>query len=303
MSLPAGIRRQLKSLFDSEVIDVQPASGGCISTANVIRLSDNQTYFLKFLEHAPAEFFTAEAAGLSELRAAKAMIVPEVRHTATDDTVSWILMEALTQGAQSRDAEEEFGRGLAKLHSCRGSRFGFSADNYIGLTPQKNLPSSAKDGSGEAELSWEEFFLQYRLLLQIRLGQKNSWFTETFADTFKAIENVVLRLLSEYPEPPTLLHGDLWSGNIFWSTKGPALIDPAVYYGNREADLAFMQLFSSPPRRVLQAYEEMLPLSPGFEDRKVVLNLYHLMNHANLFGGSYIGSVRETLHMLAKTGA
>lgn len=298
MVLPLELRGDLEERLGDGVCRCVEVSGGCISSACVLEFEGGGKYFLKFLRDAPVGFFEAEALGLRELRAADALLAPEVRGVGSVEGLSWILMELLEQGVNDVDAQESFGRGLAALHSYRGLAYGFSADNFIGLTPQYNRSESREARVGEESLSWAEFFLKYRLEPQARFGEEKGWFAASLAKAFQRLETTFLSILSEHSEPPSLLHGDLWSGNIFWSAEGPAIIDPAVYYGSREADLAFMQLFSSPPPTVLGAYQEVLPVAEGFERRKEVLNLYHLMNHANLFGGSYVQEVKATLRSL-----
>jgi fructosamine-3-kinase len=248
---------------------------------------------LKFKEDAPAGFFAAEASGLAELRRADALKVPRVFAYCDTDTRSgpaFILLEALEPGDKGRPAQEAFGRGLAKLHSVCSDYFGFPTDNFIGSLLQLNAPQQKLKHS-----SWGEFFLAFRIRPQVRLGEGNGWFDRDFARILSKKESIIVEVLSEGPSEASLLHGDLWAGNIFWSSEGPALIDPAVHYGSREADLAFLELFGSPPSAVFGAYRELLPDRPGYSARRDILNLYHLMTHSNLFGGSYMSSAMESL--------
>jgi fructosamine-3-kinase len=168
---------------------------------------------------------------------------------------------------------EAMGRMLAKLHRATGSRFGWHRDNYIGLSPQQN---------GWCD-EWAEFFWERRIRpqadragLQVKRG----------------------RLLENHKPQPSLLHGDLWSGNAGFTAQGPVIFDPAVYYGDREADLAMTELFGGFPAEFYEAYDREWPLDAGYERRKHLYNLYHLLNHLNLFGGGYLGRVKATLGLL-----
>jgi fructosamine-3-kinase len=140
--------------------------------------------------------------------------------------------------------------------------------------------------------------VEYRLKEQAELGQENGWFNRDFLKLFLEKEPKISRILSETSSTPSLLHGDLWSGNVHWSKEGAVLIDPAVYFGHREADLAFLGLFDDPGEIFWSIYNSELPIEEGFEIRKHILNLYHLMTHSNLFGGSYIQTVWKVLHAI-----
>jgi len=169
------------------------------------------------------------------------------------------------------------GRMLAKLHRSHGERFGWHRDNWIGLSPQFNKWSD----------DWAEFFAEQRLKPQIEMAKQY------------AIELPdVRKLLGDHKPKPSLLHGDLWAGNAGFIAAGPVFFDPAVYYGDREADLAMTELFGGFPAAFYAAYNESCPLEDGYEQRKHLYNLYHLLNHLNIFGGSYLGQVQATLELL-----
>jgi protein-ribulosamine 3-kinase len=213
--------------------------------------------------------FAAEFEGLRVLRAA-GVRAPEP-YLCGD---AFIEMERLQLGA--RADWRAVARMLADLHRHTNDRFGWGSDNWIGLAPQKNAWS---DG-------WPAFFLDYRLKPQAtRAG---------LALGFSSVEG----LFKSYKPVPSLLHGDLWSGNVGFTPDGPVLFDPAVYYGDREADLAMTELFGGFPEEFYRAYNELFPVHSGYRVRKHLYNLYHLLNHLNLFGSGYLGQVKATLGLL-----
>ena len=165
---------------------------------------------------------------------------------------------------------------LAKLHRTTGPRFGWHRDNFIGATPQIN----------DWRDDWATFFHECRIRPQLALAKKNG------------IDLPAPPKLQGHNPHPSLLHGDLWSGNAGFTAEGPVLFDPAVYYGDREADLAMTELFGGFPARFYEAYDEAYPLPEGYETRKHLYNLYHLLNHLNIFGEGYLAEVRRTLGLL-----
>jgi fructosamine-3-kinase len=170
------------------------------------------------------------------------------------------------------------GRLLAALHRHTGPRFGWAADNWIGLAPQIN---------GWAD-DWASFFFEKRLEPQVRRARQNGF----------PVDPPPRSLLSDHKPDPSLLHGDLWSGNVGFTAGGPVMFDPAVYYGDREADLAMTELFGGFPAAFYAAYRKELPVEDGYETRKHLYNLYHLLNHLNLFGSGYLPQVESTLRLL-----
>jgi fructosamine-3-kinase len=231
--------------------------------------------FLK--EGAPerAGAFAAEAEGLAAMR--PHVRVPGVIDHGVKDGKAFILLEQLDL---KRGGDwSEMGRMLARLHRQQGPRFGWARDNYIGLSPQVN------GWRGD----WRTFFEACRLAPQLALARHNGF----------DLEMPSLRLLEGHEPAASLLHGDLWSGNAGFTPEGPVVFDPAVYYGDREADLAMTELFGGFPREFYAAYQKELPLDPGYEKRKHLYNLYHLLNHLNLFGGGYLAQVKVTLRLLA----
>jgi protein-ribulosamine 3-kinase len=222
--------------------------------------------FLKQAAAERADAYAAEADGLEALR--PHIRVPRVLERGVKEGQAFILLERLDLRRGGDFAE--LGRMVAALHRQTGARFGWARDNYIGLAPQIN---SWRD-------SWAEFFLECRLRPQaMKAGIELPWIT----------------LLDDHHPQPSLLHGDLWNGNVGFTKEGPVVFDPAVYYGDREADLAMTELFGGFPREFYEAYGA---LDEGYARRKHVYNLYHLLNHLNLFGGGYRAQVDACLRLL-----
>jgi fructosamine-3-kinase len=230
---------------------------------------------------APADFFTAEAAGLATLAGAGALRVPRVLALEPERLV----LEDLGEGVQKGAFWTIAGEGLAAQHAVRHARFGFKRDGYCGPTPQSNAWND--DG-------WT-FFAEQRLLPQVRRALDGGHLA---ADDVAAVERVCLRLRELVPgQPASLLHGDLWMGNLHCCADGaPALIDAgAVHYGWAESELAMLTLFGSPPDAFWRAYEARATVAGDWRERAPIYNLYHLLNHLNLFGGSYLAGTREVL--------
>jgi protein-ribulosamine 3-kinase len=229
---------------------------------------------VSFLKQGPperADAFAAEADGLDALR--PHIRVPQVLAHGVKDGRAFIRLEYLAL-ARSGDYAA-LARMLASLHRQAGPRFGWHRDNYIGHSPQANAWHD----------HWAEFFIERRLRPQaLRAG----------------IELPPVKLLENHHPQPSLLHGDLWSGNAGFTAEGPVVFDPAVYYGDREADLAMTELFGGFPDEFYAAYDEAWPLERGYETRKHLYNLYHLLNHLNLFGPGYLAQVNATLGLLRR---
>jgi fructosamine-3-kinase len=226
--------------------------------------------------------------GWSYLQAAGALRVPAVyAHREPDEeSPGFIALEWLGKGTSSREVAVALGRGLANLHRTTGPHYGLDHDNFIGANPQPNQPAN----------DWVLFFTQQRLGYQLELLARNGLLP---GPRRNLLEKLLPRLGEWLPvDPPaSLLHGDLWGGNWLTTATGePALIDPAVYYGHREAELAFTELFGGYSSNFYGAYKEAWPLDEAYHDRKDLYNLYHLMNHLNLFGEGYGGSVDSILN-------
>jgi protein-ribulosamine 3-kinase len=257
------------------VADAQPVSGGCIHRCYRAMLG-GRPVFLKVNEARFADAFAAEADSLAALRAAGCTAPEPISHGAADAD-AYLLMEFLE--LRSRGDFAALGRMLANVHRMHGQHFGWRRDNYIGSTPQPN----------GAHKNWAEFWRERRLGPQLALAKRNGYDLDA---------EDVGHLLQGHNPVPSLLHGDLWSGNAgFLAGGAPVLFDPAVYYGDAEADLAMTELFGGFPREFYSAYG---PPPAGYETRKHLYNLYHLLNHLNLFGGGYLGQVKATLGLLAR---
>lgn len=274
--LPDAVRIWLLQQGSGEVTRSLAVGGGCINHGVRLETSSGRTYFLKSNSRAPQDMFAREADGLFALRAAQGPVIP-VPYLWDHD---FLLMEDLNPAPARADYWPEFGRQLATLHQQSSPRFGFDQDNFIGSTPQPNFWTD--DGF--------EFFAHQRLDFQARLARQRGLLGA--ADTAR-VERLAERLPELIPhQPASLIHGDLWSGNALTDSSGaPALIDPAAHYGWAEAELAMTDLFGSFPNAFYHAYQSVRPLEPGYRQRFPIYNLYHLLNHLNLFGGGYLGEV------------
>ena len=263
------------------VISSQPVAGGCINHGTLLTTTTGARFFLKTNASAPASMFEREAEGLAALAAAPGgPRVPQM-HIAGPD---YLLLESLAPEAPAPDYWPTLGRKLAHLHLTASNHFGFARDNFIGLTPQPN----PRDEDGHV------FFAEHRLLHLGRLCLDGG---RLGSRSLVRLEKLAARLPELIPQQPaSLLHGDLWSGNVIPGPEGEAcLIDPAAHYGWAEADLAMLTLFGSPPAALFAAYEEARPLARGYRERFEVYNLYHLLNHLYLFGGGYAEAVEAVL--------
>jgi fructosamine-3-kinase len=279
--LPPALRRSLEARLGS-VGEARAVGGGSINQAARVETADGPL-FVKHGADAPPGIFAAEACGLEALAAAASeLVVPRV--VAYDR--SWLALEWLEPAPRSAEFGARLGRGLAALHR-HGGTWGWEADNFIGSLPQENAPVAG---------SWADFWWARRLDPQLRraraLGRlpadERGW---------ERLRDALPRLLAPAEgDGPSLLHGDLWSGNAIPTTRGPALVDPAVYFGHREADLAMTELFGGFGADFHSAYEEAWPLLPGYrEERRAVYQLYYLLVHVNLFGGGYLARTAEVL--------
>lgn len=273
-----GIRQALAATLGKPITirNVRSVGGGSINEAVVIE-TDDGGFFAKSNARPLPDQFECEAAGLRALASASSSLaVPEplVWRDSPDGDEGFLVMEYFEAGSRIGTFDEWLGRGLAELHRNSAPAFGFEIDNYCGATPQPNPWTD----------SWPEFFREHRLRHQLGLGSYDRGERAVLSKLIDRID----ALIATDPEPPALIHGDLWSGNLHATAAGePALIDPAPYYGHREAELGMMQLFGGFASRVWHAYDEAYPLQPGWRERLGLYELYHVMNHHTLFGGSY----------------
>jgi len=264
----------------TSILERQALSGGDICETERLVTSDGRHFCAKQQRAAPHDFFTAEAHNLHALARTETLRVPRVYAAEP----SFILLEYLEPASPAPDYWENLGRGLAQLHSQKAPCFGFDQDNYCGRTPQPNPHRT----------SGHHFFAEYRLLYQGQLALEQDFLS---SDEYQNLEALCQRLTERIPDQePALLHGDLWGGNIHTDSQGqPVLIDPACYWGWPEADIAMTRLFGGFADRFYHSYLELRPLEPGWEERLPLYNLYHLLNHLNLFGGSYYPQVIQTI--------
>jgi fructosamine-3-kinase len=229
--------------------------------------------------------FAAEARGLAWLAQARALKIPSVLAVSAERGAEFLALELVRSGTRRPRFDEELGRGLAALHACAAPRFGLDHDNFIGSLSQSN----------SSHATWAEFFRVERLEPQIALAKASG---RAGSSLLRAFERLFGRLdeLVGPAEPPARLHGDLWGGNLHVDETGaPCLIDPAVYGGHREVDLAMMRLFGGFGERVFSAYAEAFPLAAGDAERVPLYQLYPLLVHVNLFGGGYARSVEAVV--------
>ncbi|MFW2405586.1 MAG: fructosamine kinase family protein [Gammaproteobacteria bacterium] len=256
---------------------VRAVGGGSINASYAFAARDGARYFVKLNTADRLDMFTAERDGLLELAAAKSVRVPEPIATGTVGAQSYLLMESLELGGHSRAAAAELGRRLALQHRVVRDEFGWHRDNTIGSTPQLNDRSP----------DWIEFLRDRRLGYQLQLAARNG-VDSRVAERGEELLERLPEFFADYAPVASVLHGDLWGGNWGITADGePVIFDPAVYFGDREADIAMTMLFGGFGAEFLEAYQSEWPLDPGFRRRVDLYNLYHVLNHYNLFGGGY----------------
>lgn len=287
-ALPEPIAERVRDVV-GEVRRAEAVGGGCIANATRVEAGAG-TFFLKWADGEAGRTFEAEAAGLRALRSADApLVVPEVLavEDAAGERPGFLLMDWVEAGRPSAPFWTGFGEGLAALHRHAepAGRYGFGQSNFIGRLPQPN----------DWRADWPAFFRSQRLAPQIAMARGSG----RWRSGWDAPANVLLARLDDLlpADPPaSVLHGDLWSGNFLPTSIGrAALIDPAAYFGHREADLALTELFGGFDGRFYDAYRAAWPLAPGYAERREVYNLYHLLNHLNHFGAGYAGGVERVL--------
>jgi len=260
--------------FRIETIDA--VGGGCINQACCIA-GNGQRFFVKINSADGWDMFAAEAEGLEEIHRSDTLRVPRPVCWGRHESHAWLVLEYLDLGARSASNPDALGCGLAAMHQFRSNQFGWSRNNTIGSTPQINTRSD----------DWVSFWRTHRLGFQLHLALENGYRGQLQQLGERLLENVG-QFFTGYKPFPSLLHGDLWYGNYAYTREGESvLFDPAVYYGDREADLAMTELFGGFPERFYSAYQHEYQLDSGYNIRKVLYNLYHILNHLNLFGSGY----------------
>ncbi len=259
-----------------ELVAQRSVGGGCINSAYVLEGGERR-YFVKTNRASALEMFQAEAEGLAELARAHAVRVPQPVCAGLTGDSAYLVMEHIPLGGNQGKAAERFGRELAALHRTTADTFGWHRNNTIGSTPQIN--SVTRD--------WPEFWRIRRIGYQLSVAAGNGYGGRLQRQGERLLADMGA-FFSDYRPEPSLLHGDLWSGNHAVDDRGnPVMFDPATYYGDRETDLAMTELFGGFTPAFYQAYRESWSLDPGYTVRRMLYNLYHVLNHLNLFGGGY----------------
>lgn len=261
----------------------RPVGGGSVNHAYAL-VDGSQAYFVKINQASRVAMFEAEALGLQEMTATHTIRVPQPIGWGTADGSAYLVLEWLDLGYGTHRSWQEMGQKLAAMHRVSSSQgFGWSRDNTIGFIPQQNPWTT----------SWTEFFTTHRIGFQLELACRKG-------GRFPRGDRLLQRipdLLADHHPAPSLVHGDLWTGNaVVTKLEEPIILDPATYYGDREVDLAMSELFGSFPSDFYRAYHAAYPLEAGYERRKILYNLYHILNHYNQFGGGYESQAN---HMIA----
>jgi fructosamine-3-kinase len=266
----------------------KPVGGGDINEAELLVGQDGRQFFVKLNRAERIDMFKAESAGLEEILSTGVIRAPRPLCCGIDGGRSFLVLEHLELDGHGDAAD--LGRRLAGMHQTRQPQFGWKRDNTIGATPQPNAWLA----------EWLDFLNERRLGYQLELARRNGAPIRLIDQGERLLTGLGL-FFDGYRPVPSLLHGDLWGGNYGFTDGEPVLFDPAVYYGDREADLAMTELFGGFPAEFYAAYREAWPLDPGYETRKSLYNLYHVLNHFNLFGGSYASLAQRMIENLLAT--
>ena len=282
--IPTKLSNHLAEALNLEIIKSQSVSGGSINRAAKIT-TNRGDMFLKWNNNAPDDFFEKEADGLKRLATARtALRIPDVISSGkpVNSRPGFLLMEFIDEGRSGNSFA--FGQNLAKLHQTDIDQFGLDTDNYIGSLPQSNRRHD----------NWITFFTEERINPQIQMAVDSGKLSRGILQNWDRLSGKLNEIFP--PTKPSLLHGDLWGGNYLFDSSGSGvLIDPAVYYGHPEMDLAFTKMFGGFSSEFYRGYESELPLEPGFSERIPIYNLYPLLVHVNLFGGHYTSQFNSTL--------
>ncbi len=283
--LPPELADVIGREFGGSIKSTRRMSGGDISTAYRIDFDNGVSVFVKWGGASDAEILFAEKTGLEALRSADhQLVIPGPLFASTLDDRPFLALEWLDKVPAAPDHFVRLGRELAQLHRTTSNRYGFETSNFIGRLPQSNIRHD----------NWIEFFCSERLEPQRRLAMAEGRWRSLWT---RMMDRMMSRLNSILPSDPpaSLVHGDLWGGNAMPTSTGPSIYDPAVYYGDREVDIAMSELFGGFSSEFYSAYDEAWPRAPGYADRREIYNLYHLLNHLNHFGGSYAAPIQRIL--------
>jgi protein-ribulosamine 3-kinase len=283
MDIGKHIQQYIEKVLSVPVTDCKPVSGGSINRAYVLHTA-NDKYFIKINDSRYSGMFEAEAASLELIAKTATIAVPQVILSGTTEKECFLLLRWIDTQRPTPKTSAVLGTRLAKLHQCTSGYFGLDADNYMGSLIQSNKKHN----------TWAEFFINERLKPMVKVAVNKRLLNTDDAADFKILYQNLPGLFKE--EPSSLLHGDLWGGNYLISANGkPYLIDPAVYYGHREFDIALTTLFGGFTNEFYHAYNESFPLANGWEQRIDLWNLYPVLVHVNLFGAGYVGQLRRSL--------
>ncbi len=287
----------LERLGRGAPLQLTSLSGGLLTESAQVAFEDGSQVYIKYArsdaENFPLDMFRREAEGLEALALTRTVRIPRV--VAVEPTA--LVLEFVHEAPKPRGFFRAFGRAVASLHAHHGKTSGYPSDNYIGTTLQNNEPMAGPwdDAPNDGGSTWPAFFLERRLRFQMRLAQSRQC-AHDLPQLLDAAESRILELIGGAIEQPSLLHGDLWSGNFIADEHGKAcLFDAAVYYGHREADLAMTHLFGGFNASFYDEYNAAFPLAPGHEARLPIYKLYHLLNHLNLFGSGYYQQCKNIL--------
>jgi len=289
-AIEAGISQACGEPF--RVLEPEPVGGGCINQAFRLK-GRTQSFLVKLNRAGRLPMFEAEAAGLEAIRRSGTLRSPRPVASGVQGASAWLALEFIDLERPPAATAAELGTGLAALHRTPAPRFGWERDNTIGATRQPNAWTA----------DWVEFLRHHRLGFQLDLAQANGLAAGVLARGQRLLEGLPA-FFRDYRPAASLLHGDLWSGNWAADREGrPVIFDPAVYFGDREADLAMTELFGRFDEAFYRAYREAWPLDPGYRVRRDLYNLYHLLNHYNLFGAGYAAQADALIaRLLAELG-
>jgi fructosamine-3-kinase len=264
--------------------------GGGDTRSTFLLMDRTQKAFVKIASSTLSDILLAEVDGLDALAAANVIRAPGILALGTLETEAthFMALEALDLHARNQVSDHRLGQQLARLHAKCGQQFGWHRDNYLGATPQDNSPDS----------SWVRFFWDKRLEPQTNAIVRDCADSELL-NLFKVLRDMWFECGAEHTPDPALIHGDLWAGNAAsLADETPVIFDPAIHFGDRECDLAMADLFGGYGEAFYSAYQSTWPLPPGWKRRRVFYQIYHLLNHANLFGAGYLDSVKRRIQAL-----